>query len=271
VLNVYDSAETEVGRPENALPPKLLFLTLNLLVAAILIVASFEASTDRLPTFRFDPQTAWQTTARVSANVGHDLLAVPLAVGRGALAVPRAIGHGGLYVISMLNVPKFIRPAAGVSTPTIPSLPAELASEIAAAPALAPKPVQPYSTGNVDIPTHAAPLVTSSGNTYAWGNCTWWVAILRSRNSNPIPNSWGNATTWASRAADDGYLVDHTPAPGAIMQRSGGLGHVAFVESVDPDGTWHISEMNVVGLDVVSHKSLPLSAASAYNFIHDPS
>jgi surface antigen len=47
-----------------------------------------------------------------------------------------------------------------------------------------------------------------------------------------------------------------------------GLGHVAFVESVSLDGTWNISEMNVLGLDVVDYKSMPASAAADYNFIH---
>lgn len=109
------------------------------------------------------------------------------------------------------------------------------------------------------------------GDYYAWGNCTWWAAMRRSQIGEPIPNSWGNAATWAYYAAQQGYLVDHTPSYGAIMQISdvdNGLGHVAFVESVDPDGTWHISEMNVLGLDVVDDKALSASAAADYNFIH---
>ncbi|MGH7239814.1 MAG: CHAP domain-containing protein [Candidatus Saccharimonadales bacterium] len=109
------------------------------------------------------------------------------------------------------------------------------------------------------------------GDFYAWGNCTWWASIRRSQTGHPIPNTWGNAATWAERAAADGYAVDHTPTPGSIMQISnvdGGLGHVAFVESVDPDGTWHISEMNVKGLDVVDDKALPASDAANFNFIH---
>jgi len=129
--------------------------------------------------------------------------------------------------------------------------------------------------------THAKSTTTSSkmstitsfpGDLYAWGNCTWWVSIRRSQINDPIPNTWGNAATWAERAADDGYVVDHIPSYGAIMQISnvdGGLGHVAFVESVDPDGTWHISEMNVLGLDVVDYKANPPSLAQNYNFIHD--
>ena len=109
------------------------------------------------------------------------------------------------------------------------------------------------------------------GDYYAWGNCTWWVSMRRSQIGEPIPNSWGNASSWAANAGNDGYLVDHTPSYGAIMQISDvdhGLGHVAFVESVDLDGTWHISEMNVEGLDVVDYKSMSATAANDYNFIH---
>jgi surface antigen len=109
------------------------------------------------------------------------------------------------------------------------------------------------------------------GDYYAWGNCTWWAAMRRSQIGEPIPNSWGNAATWAVRAQADGYLVDHTPSYGAIMQIpyvDHGLGHVAFVESVNPsDGSWTISEMNVEGLDVVDYKTLTAADAASYNFI----
>jgi surface antigen len=109
------------------------------------------------------------------------------------------------------------------------------------------------------------------GDNYAWGNCTWWAAMRRSQIGEPIPNSWGNAATWAVRAQADGYLVDHTPTYGAIMQIpdvDNGLGHVAFVESVNTDGSWTISEMNVKGLDVVDHKTLSAADAASYSFIH---
>jgi surface antigen len=114
--------------------------------------------------------------------------------------------------------------------------------------------------------------ISYPGDDYAWGNCTWWVDMRRAQIGEPIPNTWGNAATWALYAAEDGYLVDQTPSYGAIMQISNvdnGLGHVAFVESVDPDGTWHISEMNVLGLDIVDDKAMPPSAAANYNFIHN--
>lgn len=110
------------------------------------------------------------------------------------------------------------------------------------------------------------------GDAYTWGNCTYWVYALRLKAEDPIPTTWGNAATWAPRALLDGYVVDHIPSPGAIMQTSnsaGGLGHVAYVTAVDPTGTWTISEMNVKGLDVVDTSTYPQIAAANYNFIHD--
>ena len=107
---------------------------------------------------------------------------------------------------------------------------------------------------------------------YAFGNCTWWVFMLRQKIGETIPNTWGNAATWASRAQLDGYIVDHVPSYGAIMQISdvdNGLGHVAFVEAVDPTtGAWTISEMNVIGYDETDTKTLPAIDALNFNFIH---
>jgi len=109
------------------------------------------------------------------------------------------------------------------------------------------------------------------GDSYAFGNCTYWVFMRRAQVGEPIPTTWGNAATWAANAFLGGYTVNHTPTQYSIMQISdvdSGLGHVAFVESVDPDGTWHISEMNVVGFDETDDKALPASTAIDYEFIH---
>jgi surface antigen len=129
-----------------------------------------------------------------------------------------------------------------------------------------------YSTVN-PAPTGVAVLgnYTYPGDEYALGNCTYWVYARRAQVGELIPNSWGNASSWAVNATLMGYVVNHTPSKYTIMQTpyvDGGLGHVAFVESVDPDGTWNISEMNVLGLYIVDHKAMPASAAANYNFIH---
>ena len=113
---------------------------------------------------------------------------------------------------------------------------------------------------------------TISNDSYAFGNCTYWVFILRAQINDPIPNTWGNAINWASRAAADGYTVNQIPSYGSIMvdvNAPGGLGHVAFVENVDSSGNWTISEMNRVGFDEVDTRTLPASATSSYYFIHD--
>jgi surface antigen len=116
---------------------------------------------------------------------------------------------------------------------------------------------------------YQGPLV--QGDTYAWGNCTYWVFYMRQQAKDPIPTSWGNANTWAIDALLQGYIIDHTPTPNAIMQTTAGdLGHVAYVTAVDPTtGAWTISEMNVKGLDVVDTATYPASAAQKYSFIHD--
>ena len=109
-------------------------------------------------------------------------------------------------------------------------------------------------------------------DTYAYGNCTYWAYLRRQQINEVIPTTWGNANTWATRAQADGYFVDHTPSYGAIMQTTfGALGHVAFVESVDSvSGTWTISEMNVVGWDVIDNQTMTATQASLYSFIHLP-
>lgn len=112
-----------------------------------------------------------------------------------------------------------------------------------------------------------------AGNTYTYGYCTYWAALRRIQTGDPIPNTWGDAITWATRAIFDGYKVDHTPTVGSIFQwpeAPGGEGHVAYVEKVDPvTGAWTISEMNAVGWDVVNERTYPASHAIMYNFIHD--
>jgi surface antigen len=116
-----------------------------------------------------------------------------------------------------------------------------------------------------------APFVLAAhydGDQYAWGNCTYWAALRRAQTGRPVPNTWGDAYLWAARAASDGYTVDHMPAPGAIMQTSRGVGHVAYVEGVNADGSWRISEMNAIGFNKVDYRTLPAAAAASYYFIH---
>lgn len=109
------------------------------------------------------------------------------------------------------------------------------------------------------------------GDSYEWGNCTYWVFAMRLWAGDPIPTTWGNANTWDDRARADGYEIDHTPTVNAVFQSDAGrFGHVAYVTKVDAKtGDWTISEMNAPHLNVVTQRTFSQKSAAFYNFIHD--
>ena len=112
------------------------------------------------------------------------------------------------------------------------------------------------ATAAIPAPTNAAgataPRGAVAGNTYDYGYCTWYVKNRRA----DIPNNLGNANTWYSRAAAQGFAVGSTPRAGAVGTTTrGGLGHVVYVESVNADGSMNISEMNAPTWGVVSYRT----------------
>jgi len=176
------------------------------------------------------------------------------------------------FASNATDVNTYIKPVPQAKTPVI--TPMSTVAIVKAIAAVSPpaSPVMKQATTIQTIIASSSIPASDITNTYAWGNCTYWTAIERARVGDPIPNTWGNAATWAIRAEYDGYVVNHTPSPGSIMQTAnsaGGLGHVAFVTSVDSDGTWHISEMNAIGLDKVDERTMSAAAAAYYYFIHD--
>lgn len=114
---------------------------------------------------------------------------------------------------------------------------------------------------------------TGACNTYAFGNCTCYSYARRKELGLGVGAHWGNANTWATNAARDGYAVDQTPSVGAIIQSSSGwYGHVAIVESVASNGDITISEMNAYvpggGYNIVSGRTIPSGNVGQYWFIH---
>lgn len=104
-------------------------------------------------------------------------------------------------------------------------------------------------------------------NGYDFGYCTYWVAKLRAQSGNPVPTNLGNAATWATRAAAMGLPTGTTPRVGAaVVTKTSGAGHVAYVTGVNDDGTITISEMNHSGWNRVNSRTLP--AASNYRYIY---
>jgi surface antigen len=104
----------------------------------------------------------------------------------------------------------------------------------------------PSARMSSSAPAWAGGPVSGAANGFAYGYCTWWVAHKRS-----IP--WrGNAYQWWWNARAFGFAEGPTPRAGAVMvmgiSGSSPQGHVAYVESVNANGTFLVSEMNWWGV-----------------------
>ncbi|HVE46857.1 MAG TPA: CHAP domain-containing protein [Acidimicrobiales bacterium] len=91
-----------------------------------------------------------------------------------------------------------------------------------------------------------------SGWGFAFRNCTdyvaWKINSLGVSFSNTMGGRrFGNATNWDDNARSLGWTVSTTPRPRSIAVREGGYGHVAFVESVNADGSVNVSQYNSAG------------------------
>ncbi len=111
--------------------------------------------------------------------------------------------------------------------------------------------------------------------------CTSFVAWrLNSRNGVDFYNyyggvNFGDAGTWGSAARSIGITVDMNPAPGSVFwQQSGKYGHVAWVNTVNDDGTVTIEEYNWLidnsYYDGAYHsRNVAVGSASGYIHIKD--
>jgi len=106
------------------------------------------------------------------------------------------------------------------------------------------------------VPARSAAPAKWSGagpwpNHFSYGYCTWYVA-----NRRYVP--WfGNAIDWWPNARPYGYAEGQAPRVGAIMvTRESGYGHVAYVESVNGDGSWTVSEMNFTGWNQLDTRTI---------------
>jgi N-acetylmuramoyl-L-alanine amidase len=124
-------------------------------------------------------------------------------------------------------------------------------------PAFPPPPVTFQSThlGNIG---GAMPTIVKScclgpypATGFPMGWCTWYVATWRNV-------TWrGDAGWWYDNAKSQGYAVGSTPKVGAIMVTwESYLGHVAYVEAVNADGSWTVSEMNYVAFDTIDWRTI---------------
>jgi LysM repeat protein len=100
-----------------------------------------------------------------------------------------------------------------------------------------------------DTTPHMGPF---SNSKFVYGQCTYYVASRRN-----VP--WtGDAWMWFGGAKAMGYATGLVPEPGAIMVtwESVYYGHVAYVEQVNADGSFIVSEMNFRGWNIIDTRTL---------------
>ncbi|WP_185696144.1 phage tail tip lysozyme [Weissella viridescens] len=96
-----------------------------------------------------------------------------------------------------------------------------------------------------------------SDNRYPFGQCTWYVYNRMKQTGHPVPwfsGDGGNGSGWGSAAKAHGLKTQaNNPKAGWAVSFQGGqygavapYGHIAFVEYVNPDGSFLVSECNVV-------------------------
>lgn len=120
----------------------------------------------------------------------------------------------------------------------------------------------------------AASSNTSSGNTYSWGQCTWYVKQV----APWVGNNWGNGQQWAASAAAAGFTVNNSPSVGSVVVFQGGqnvggwtaaagYGHVAYVTGVSGN-TITIQQGGMGFSNPAGPNTQTVSGASNFQYIH---
>ncbi len=163
-------------------------------------------------------------------------------VDKGQVVTFNDIETGGLPVGQYIILPS-AKPAAVAATPSVENV---------------------ASTGGFAWGGFSAQYDKSNG--YDYGYCTWYAKTRRP----DLPNNLGNASTWKILAQRAGFSVGNSPRTGAVIWTPPRdyYGHVGYVEKVNSDGSVEVSEMNVAGFGVLSHKKLSASQAAAYGYIY---
>jgi len=122
------------------------------------------------------------------------------------------------------------------------------------------KPLKPRIPNDVTVGGRAGPYRNTM---FPYGYCTWYVATRR------VVTWSGNAWQWYGNASAQGYPVGPSPRVGAIMDTwESGWGHVAYVEQVNSDGSWLVSEMNYKGWGIIDQRLIKPGSVPLIGFIY---
>jgi len=124
--------------------------------------------------------------------------------------------------------------------------------------------VVPQSPGVPQV--NPAQYYTGSGNSaggrFPWGQCTWYLATKRLVPWN------GNGGQWFANAR--GIRPEgQVPVAGAIaVINTSWVGHVAYVEKVNPDGSFVISEEHYPVLGGLDYRTVTTKSITLVGFIY---
>lgn len=126
------------------------------------------------------------------------------------------------------------------------------------------------------FPSSATVSSSLAGNTYPPGQCTWYVYNRLVEAGSPHYNYLGNGQDWVRGLVLKGWKFSNKPVAGAVCSTTGGFdgtfpmyGHVSYVEYVNPDGTFLISECNYNGVQNRIHWGVKTNA-TCYTFAIPP-
>jgi surface antigen len=123
--------------------------------------------------------------------------------------------------------------------------------------------VEPTADDQPAVPANQYQHGGASNGEFPWGQCTYYVSTRRRVAWN------GDAWTWFRNARDDNRPEGRTPVQGAIVVMWGSwVGHVAYVEKVNADGSFLISEMNMRGLGVYDERTVTNGSIDLIGFIY---
>ncbi|MCY7178400.1 phage tail tip lysozyme [Streptococcus gallolyticus subsp. gallolyticus] len=126
---------------------------------------------------------------------------------------------------------------------------------------------QSYSSKLSSYPSSATVSSSLDGNTYPVGQCTWYVYNRLVEAGAPHYNYLGNGQDWVRNLVARGWTFSNTPVAGAVCSTVGGFdttyaiyGHVSYVEYVNEDGTFLVSECNYAGVQNQIHWAVKTNA-----------
>ncbi len=244
----------------------------NLVVTKPQIIATALKSRNDIQTYTVQPgdtvaslATKFNITSS-SITWSNNISGTSLAVGS-KLVIPPVSGI--VYTVKAGDTPKSLASTYSASADQIVSFnDAELTGLTTGEQIVIPNGQEPV----VSFPTYNlynSGVATYGGDGYDYGYCTYWVALRRIQVGKPLPNDLGNASSWGYLAHAFGLSTGTTPQQyAAVVISRVGEGHVAFVESVNADGSINISEMNAVGWDRVDDRTITADQVNSYIYIY---